>query len=424
MMLPVPDRPASVPGPAPGPGRLLSALPGPARATSVWPVAEWSASYTADLASVADSRGDRGAFLGNAKASLMLDLRRLGLRDTHMRFMVLADHGGDPSALAGDIQGLDNIEAPHAVHLYEAWVEHVFDRLDASVLLGFYNLNSEFDVSDAASVFVNSSFGVGADLGESGRRGPSIFPTTSLGLRLRAAPTAHSYAQLAVLDGVPGRVMNGLPHVPWSGSDGMLFVAEGGYLGAEAPDGAGAMLTPAQLRRRRAGLADGDAPADSKLALGAWAYTGRFPAPGAASERLTVRGSYGAYAMGETWLHRRPGAHGQGVQAYVRVGATAGRADPVRFFTGAAVSCTGILQADDVAGLGVAMAVPGAAYRDALRRQNQRPGAAETAVELTWHLGVTGHLSLQPDLQLVLDPLADPARGTAKFAGLRVDVSL
>lgn len=386
------------------------------------PLARLSASYTADFAAT-DVGGTRGTVLGNGKVGLRLDLARAGMPGTRIVLAVLADEGGSPGNRVGDIQGVDNIEAPHAVHLYEAWIEHVFRGAAWSVLAGFYDLNSEFDAASTPSVFVNSSFGVGAALGQSGRRGPSIFPTTSPGLRLRTAPTVHGYAELAVLDGVPGPVANGLPSVPSGRGDGALMVAEAGYLGPAISGSRPATVPPSQLRRRRAGRANGEAPAGTRAAVGAWAYTGSLPVPGDPAAR-PVHGSFGGYAYGETWLYRRPDEPQQGVRAWAQLGVSAGRADPVRFFTGAAVTYTGLLQSDDVVGAGVAMAFASAAYRDALEQRMLGAGPAETALELTWRLAIGERLFLQPDVQLVLDPLADPARHTAGFGALRVEVSL
>ena len=70
--------------------------------------------------------------------------------------------------------------------LYEAWFEQTLfdDRL--SFKAGLYDLNTEFDVVETAGLFINSSHGIGPDFSQSGVNGPSIFPTTSLGIRVKA----------------------------------------------------------------------------------------------------------------------------------------------------------------------------------------------------------------------------------------------
>jgi porin len=48
---------------------------------------------------------------------------------------------------------------------------------------------------------------------------------------------------------------------------------------------------------------------------------------------------------------------------------------------------------------------------------------AETNVELTYRAAITGWLSVQPDLQYVVDPDTDPTRRDALAVDLRVVVS-
>lgn len=95
---------------------------------------------------------------------------------------------------------------------------------------GLYDLNSEFDAIDTAGLFVNSSFGIGPDYSQSGQNGPSIFPTTSVALRLAYQVTEHYYLQAAVLDGVPGDPNNNKgTHIQFNRGDGLLYAAEFGY---------------------------------------------------------------------------------------------------------------------------------------------------------------------------------------------------
>ena len=55
-------------------------------------------------------------------------------------------------------------------------------------LIGRYDLNSEFYRLQSASLFLNSSFGIGPEFSQSGLEGPSIFPNTSVGARFAIKP--------------------------------------------------------------------------------------------------------------------------------------------------------------------------------------------------------------------------------------------
>ena len=111
--------------------------------------------------------------------------------------------GGQPSALAGDAQGVSNVSAPNTLKLYEAWLERNFAGNHFSTLFGLYDLSTEFDRLQGAGLFLNSSFGTGPEFAQSGVAGPSIFPNTAFGARFATKPTANVVLRLAVLDGAP-----------------------------------------------------------------------------------------------------------------------------------------------------------------------------------------------------------------------------
>lgn len=101
---------------------------------------------------------------------------------------VLNIHGGRPSLRVGDAQGVSNIEGPPGTQIEELWIQHNFAGNTLSLLAGIYDLNSEFYRLRSASLFVNSSFGIGPEFSQSGVSGPSIFPRTSAGLRIDLKP--------------------------------------------------------------------------------------------------------------------------------------------------------------------------------------------------------------------------------------------
>jgi len=112
-------------------------------------------------------------------------------------------HGPDPSASRiGDLQTASNIEAPDRALLYEAWLELRFGkRTKTALLLGWHDLNSEFDVSEYASLLINSSFGIGPEI--SANVPTSIYPQPAAAVRLRIANDEGGYLALAAYDGDP-----------------------------------------------------------------------------------------------------------------------------------------------------------------------------------------------------------------------------
>lgn len=71
-------------------------------------------------------------------------------------------------------------------------------------MAGLIDLNSRFDSVDPASLFINSSYGIGPDLSRSGRGGPSIYPVSAPGATLTIAPSKRWTIRLGAFDGVPG----------------------------------------------------------------------------------------------------------------------------------------------------------------------------------------------------------------------------
>lgn len=331
----------------------------------------------------------------------------------------LGNHGGEPSRLVGDAQGVSNIEAPEALRLFEAWIESDWADRGLSLLAGLYDLNSEFDVVHAADVFLNSAFGIGTEFADSGVTGPSVFPLASLGLRALWRRRGGTYVQAAVLDGVPGDPSDGTAtRIRLSSEDGVLLVAEAGY----HFDGPPAPRPPAASDAREGPVGRGWDPGESgKVALGLWGYTRRFDAIDPV-DGGRLRSRPGVYVIAQS-----PPLD-LGGRGSATVFGRAGWADPAvhRFhlYSGMGAVLTGVVpgREEDALGMGLAIAHNGAPYRRVEGGAGRPTTARETVVELTYRMGLTQRLGVQPDLQWVHRPDTDPAVRSALLAGLRVTV--
>jgi porin len=101
--------------------------------------------YTLDyLSNFSGGAARRTETLGNLDLLLSADLDRLlGWSGARALLYGLANHGGSISAAVGDLQGVNNIEAPSTSKLYEAWIEQDLWDARAAVLVGLYDMNSE-----------------------------------------------------------------------------------------------------------------------------------------------------------------------------------------------------------------------------------------------------------------------------------------
>ena len=143
---------------------------------------ELDLSYTGDV--VANTHGGEARkteYLGTIDLTLAWDSDAWFERDFGTFFVYgLWNHGGQPSRAVGDVQATDNIEAPDAIRLFEAWWQKTL-LARTSLLVGLYDVNSEFYAIDSAELFLNGSFGMGGELGNSGITGPGTFPVAGWG---------------------------------------------------------------------------------------------------------------------------------------------------------------------------------------------------------------------------------------------------
>jgi porin len=390
-----------------------------AGAQPIPPSVETGLTYTGEVVAVPAGGLDPGLrYLDNVDVTATVRSDSLiGWSGLTAHLYGLGNQGGTPSTLVGDAQVTSNIEAPLAWRLYEAWLQQTWGTR-ASVLVGLYDLNAEFDVNRTGSLFLNSAHGIGTAFGLSGRNGPSIFPVTSLAARLRVRVARRGYVQAAVMDGVPGDPSDpGGTVVRFGDDDGVLVASEAGvYLGSAAPS--------------RTALVDRtvDVSTPVKLAIGGWAYTTplrpwpEVNRPGVVP--VATRGSAGAYLLAEGRLRREPDTDEQGLSGFVRLGWANDRYNRFSRYVGAGLVYTGPFpgrNADRV-GLAVASAFNGDAYQAVQRRGGRPVTAAETNVEATYAAPVTPWLTLIGDVQYVINPNTDPSIPDALLGGIRVVV--
>lgn len=139
--------------------------------------------------------------------------------------------GAQPNTDFGTLQGVNNIEVgTHRLRLYEAWIEAPFAEGRVSLLGGLYDLNSEFYATDSAGLLLGPAFGIGSELAATGSAGPSIFPSTSLAVRLNVRPTLNSYVRAAVFNARAGTLGDD-GGIDTRFNEGVLAIAEAGYAG-------------------------------------------------------------------------------------------------------------------------------------------------------------------------------------------------
>lgn len=327
------------------------------------------------------------------KISLVLEGRVGGPRGVApLDYRLQVRHSNDASLsdeLIGDLQVVSNIDAPGAVRIDEAWVAGAFGADGQHAwLTGLYDLNSEFDVLESAAVFLNSSHGIGLDFAQSGLNGPSIFPVSGLAARFETRVGDGVKARFAVLDAVPGRPGDINSHSLHLGTEeGVLLVAE----------------------------LDARSAAERRVMLGGWAYNRQAPTLLEADDDSDR--AAGAYAALESSL-------GPSARVFLRAGLATESVHVVGRYLGAGVTRSASLGITDaVFGFAIAHARTGSDYRRRQRANGFPVADAETTLEFMARFAFPGGWVVQPNVQYVVHPGANPAVGNALVLGLRFEAS-
>jgi len=308
--------------------------------------------------------------------------------------------GGDgiSSEYVGDLQGINNIEADAGWRLYEMWTELAFgSRSQTTLRAGVLDMNAEFDTPETTGLFVASPHGIGTDLSQSGSAGPSVWPTTGLGIRAAGAAENGFAWRVGLYDGAPGgKDGNEFSSLKISSEEGALAIGELVYSSEHV----------------------------NKISLGAWGYSARFERIDAElqPDAEPAKGNHGFYTLIDLPLGSAGDARFDGA---LRMGTASKEFNPVDRYVGLAFTTSGFSAArpDDAFGVAVAYARLGEPYRAA----QEFSGVSTTSAEITWEFNyttpLTPWLALMPGVQFVQHPGADASLGDAWVVGLRFDVS-
>ncbi len=380
--------------------------------------------YTADyLYNTTGGLQRGGAYVGHLDLILQFDGEKLfGWKGSSAYLQVISNSGGRFNLnYVGSLMGVDNLEAPvNRSGIFKAWLQQSFLDDKASLRVGLYPIDTEFYVTDSSAVFLHPSFGMAAEVASFGTlAGPSIYPTSSYGARLRIDPDPAWYAMLAVTRGIStDRVATAGPNISWQNGTGSMLIGEVGF----SPVKAGLI----HARPAAAESKDDFAPI-SKLALGVWRFAPRFPeivAVDAAGAPVQAT-HWGAYLLAEQTLYRVPDAN-RDLAAFVRYGFTEGTTTTLAYSVSAGLSYRGPFAAREKDTFGIAAT---RAHADPQGRAQLSSDAGvplsstdETALEVTYRAQLAPGVVLHPLLQRIWNPALYLPSSTV--AGVRLQLAL
>jgi porin len=365
-------------------------------------------------------------YQGNLYLQMRIDSEKaFGFPGMKIFFSELVTHGPNPEdGLVGDAQGVSNVTARPGFRAYENWVQ--YDLLDNhwSILVGQYDVATEFYRSQTAGLFFNSAFGTGTELGLTGLEGPSIYPYTSLGGRIAYKPLNNVVFRTAILDGVPLYRPNDKIS-PFRGGDGLLIVSEAAWTRRDTPDHADEHPSHPHFR---IGRFSGLPPYDDKVAFGSWYYTAKFDTLDEVDQDgnpLHKRDSAGAYVLLDRVLWETHGDPKKQVAAFLQVGVAGQEVDRFGSYYGTGLAAAGLIpgRPKDEMGIAVAIGRNGFSYMQSQLQQGIPVNRAESAIEVTYLAQINDWLAVQPDFQYVVRPNTDPTVKNALVFQLRAEVA-
>jgi porin len=360
--------------------------------------------YTGDVMSLVSGGKKRGSnYMDSVDLIFEIDGEKaFGIKNNKAMFWMFNNTGGKPNRRVGSVEGINNLEvSTNTATVYEAWVEQGFFDNNLSVLVGLHDSNAEFAVTDMTNNFIKPTLQLGQSFAQGGQNGPSVFPVTSLAGRVTVTPTDETYISVGAFDGVPGNPNNPHgTHVDLRSKDGLLWVAEVGYT-PKMPDGVEDKL--------------------NKFAVGAWTFTKKQDdlVDVDANGDPVKQKQAGAYFLSSYQIYRDQSARDIGV--FLRGGIADGNTAQVNweYVTGVVGHGWVPTRADGEIGFGFTQSHNSNTYQRSLTTAGD---SSEYGFELYYRDSIYKGVTVQPDIQYVVNPGSDKAVKNASIVGLRLGI--
>jgi len=382
------------------------------------------ATYTAEVWGNTTGGMEQGmVYTGLLQFGLNLDLEKAaGWKGASINTTWLWLSGEDASAnLVGNLLTISNIAGFQTLRLFDLWFQQELFDGRLSVRAGQLNADAEMVISDYGATFINGTFGWPAFLYLNLPGGGPDYPMGTLGLRVAARPVKWFTLVSAAFQGNVFAENVNRHGFRWDLSAG------NGYT----------FLNEAQLRWNH----ERDSQRlPGQLKAGAWFQTGALANALADS---TGAGNYGFYFILDQMLYREPSpplpspsgkdaaaapappSSNQGLGFFTRVAFEPQVSNAASFYIDTGVTYTGLLPSrnNDVAGVAFALVQLSSGGQQELAEAGYEGVGAEMVLETTYQAQITPWLSLQPDLQFVINPGANRSSPNALVLGARMAVT-
>jgi len=376
---------------------------------------------------------ERGTvYTGLLKLGLNLDLEKaVGWCGSSVGTTWFWLSGRDASAdLVGNFLTISGIAGFNTVRMFELWFQQNLLNDKISLRLGQLTADTEFIISRYGATFINATFGWPAFMYMNLPGGGPQFPTGTLGVRLAVNPLDWFKFQNAIFQGNVYAENVNLHGFAWrlNSQNGLFFLNEAQFLWNQSEKQMG---LPGQFK------------------AGAWVDTAKFANP---NDDNLVRGNYGFYFILDQMLYSKP-AEGpaaarkdsksalsetdgngatpakqksdRGLGWFGRVGYEPQDHDFIGFYFDTGLTYKGLIptRADDTLGVAFAYARLSSGARQAAVKNGSAGVGAEMVLEATYQAQINKWLSIQPDLQLIINPGGNQDLGNAVVIGGRASIT-
>jgi porin len=306
--------------------------------------------------------------------------------------------GNSTTDLTGTLFPVSGTEAPNGLRALDLWLEQKLFDDRFTMRAGMFNADRDFTVSDVDALFLNSAFGWPI-LYDGTLGGPPAYPFAAPGLFAAVEPGDGWKIQAAALQGSVWPPDDNPTGFYWrfDRMNGILFLGETHYAWQKAP-----------------------LPGIAKL--GVMTETGYPDYVGTDGEAW---GGTFFYGIIDQWLWREANTNPdapQGIAWFTRAGLT-GTPDrsPLGALFNSGFTWTGLIPTrdEDAAGIALVWARLTPGQTSGLEGSGR---GNEFVIETTYQAQLTPFFSIQPDLQLLVQPGGNPAVPDALVLGLSANI--
>lgn len=377
---------------------------------------EYSLTYIVDVLGNPTGGIRQGAIVEDRlNLRLNLDLNRLaGWEGATIHANAYFIHGtGLSRYYVGNLLTTSVIEALPATRLYVLWFDQSLMDGQLGLRIGQQAADTEFFVSQTATLFVNSTFGWPAITGLDLPSGGPAYPLAAPAIRAKYMPGNGFSLQVGLYDGDPAGANR-----PGDDPDAQRLNRTGTNFRTHDPALVVAEATYAY------NIAPGAKGLPGDITLGGWQNFGRFDSlrfditglpladPNAAGIGRPLRGNAGIYAIYDQTLYREAGKDDEGLGFFVRAAYSPSRSSLIDAYLDTGLAYKGLFPGRDDDTIGVSLAH--ARISDEAQRADRDTilytgvpvprRRAETVIEATYQAVVVPGFTVQPDIQYVFHP--------------------